>query len=435
VSVVSQRVATDVQGARAAASSPKLSELFTVLRRLGRLLTWKRACVYALPVILLYVAAWGYSFIGAQAPLNARGVPIGGDYIAFHTAGRLLLLGGGAHIYDRTTVIGIQDQLLEGRAPGFYDAFRNPPFFALPFVPLALWDLIPAYVLWTLASLTCLALALWLLLRDVPELRSRWPGLAILVFAFPPTIIGLLDGQNSTFSLLLFVLIYRSLLRGQDGAIGVWAALGLFKPQLFLVFPIVFIASRRWRSLAAYALTAALLSLISVALVGVDGTIDWFRIVVDMEPGNAAANAWRMHSLKTFFDLLFAGQTQLALAAYGLSTLGLLGLLAWVWTRSAELDARRLWALTLLIGVMIDPHIVEYDLLVLIPAGIFLAMLVPWSRWTMLGFLPLTLVRVTPTIGESVIQLTVIVLLCWAAALISPLLPRHRRSLTTAVAT
>ena len=223
----------------------------------------------------------------------------------------------------------------------------------------------------------------------MPELQSRWRGLTILVFAFPPVIIGLLDGQNATLSLLLYVLIYRSLVRGQDRAAGVWAALGLFKPQLFFVFPIIFLASRRWRALATYAATALTLALLSFALVGPEGTLGWLRILLDMETANSAANAWRMHSLKAFFDLLIPGQPPLSLALYALTSAALLAALAWVWSRVPfASQPRHLWALTSIVAVLVDPHLVDYDLAVLIPAAIFLAMLVPVPALDHRGHVP-----------------------------------------------
>jgi alpha-1,2-mannosyltransferase len=392
--------------------------LLRLVRRADRLLTWKRACVYSVPVIAMFVAAWVYTLIGAQPPLNAQRIPIGGDYIAFHTAGLLLMQGHGEQLYERALVVATQDDVLHGAAPGFYDAFRNPPFFALPFAPLSSFDLIPGYAVWSVLSLAFLALALWLLLQDAPELQARWRGLWILVFAFPPVIIGFLDGQNATLSLLLYVLIYRSLIRGQDRAAGVWAALGLFKPQLFIVFPIIYLASRRWPSLAAYAATALTLGLVSFAFVGLEGTLGWLRILLDMETANSAANAWRMHSLKAFFDLLLPGQPSLSLALYAVASATLLGVLAWFWSRrSFADDPRRVWALTSIVAVLVDPHIVDYDLAVLIPAAIFLAMLVPALRWTIVAMYPLSLIRVPALVGDMVVQPTVIVLLSWAAAL------------------
>jgi hypothetical protein len=41
------------------------------------------------------------------------------------------------------------------------------------------------------------------------------------------------------------------LVRDQNGAAGAWAALGLFKPQLFFLFPVLFLVSRRWRALGS----------------------------------------------------------------------------------------------------------------------------------------------------------------------------------------
>src|SRR5581483_171785 len=109
----------------------------------------------------------------------------------------------------------------------FYDAYRNPPFFALLFAPLALLDLLPGFAVFSLLSLACLGLSLSLLTQEVPWLRARWRGLLIFVLAFPPVYFGLIDGENATLSLLLYVLIARTLTRDRSWQAGVWAALGL----------------------------------------------------------------------------------------------------------------------------------------------------------------------------------------------------------------
>ena len=203
-----------------------------------------------------------------------------------------------------------------GGAPGFYDAFRNPPFAALPFVPLALLDLVPGFILWSVVSVGCLGLAVWLLLQELPELKPRWRGLLVLVFAFAPVFFGLIDGENATVSLLLYVLIYRALVRDQDKQAAIWAALGLFKPQLFFVFPLVLLARRGWTALIVYALAALGLGGLSLALVGPAGLAAWLRILIEPESGQVLVNAWRMVSLKSFAASLFLGQSTLALGLY-----------------------------------------------------------------------------------------------------------------------
>src|SRR5207249_8227627 len=145
-------------------------------------------------------------------------------------------------------------------------------------VPFAVLDLVPSFAAWTLVSIMALATAVWLALGMV-GLRDRWRTIACIVFGFGPVYLGLVGGQNSSLALLLYVLVYRALSRGRQREAGVWAALGLFKPQLFLVFPLLFVVSRRWGALGAYCVVAALLGSVSLALVGVDGLASWLHIL------------------------------------------------------------------------------------------------------------------------------------------------------------
>ena len=376
-----------------------------------RVLTFKRARTYALVFIGLYIAAWTYELSSGSPPLYGDNVPIGGDYIAFHAAGRLLLNGRGSDLYDRSAVMSVQDGFLAGRALGFFDAFRNPPFAALPFVPLALIDLVPGFVVWSLLSLGCLGLGLRLLLDEIPSLKPRWRGLVILVFAFAPVFFGLIDGENGTVSLLLFVLIYRALVRNQDKQAALWAALGLFKPQLFFVFPVVLLARRGWTALLVYALAAFGLAGISWALVGPDGLAAWLRILIEPESGQVLVNAWRMVSLKSFLDTLLPGQQAVALGLYVPASVLLLVVLFRRWAdRRAPLQM--LWIFTSLVAVLVDPHLVDYDLTVLVPAGVFAALLVPTVRWWLVVLYVLLIFRAQlPLVGDSAIQLSAVCLL------------------------
>jgi hypothetical protein len=315
-------------------------------------------------------------------------------------------------LYDHAAISAIQDGLLGGRIPNFYDAYRNPPFYALLYVPFAGLDLLPALAGYSVLSLAALAAALWLLLEEAPAFRSRWRGLLILVFAFPPLYFGLIDGENATFSLLLYVLIYRSLRRACEGtgsgaSAGVWAAIGLFKPQLFLVFPLIFVVRRQWRALMAYAATATVLALISLALVGLQGMQGWLRILLDMESANATANAWRMASLKSLIDALILTPTVLAQALYAAAALLLLGALVIIW-RSRRLNLTLAWAFASLAAVLVDPHLVDYDLTVLVAAGVLALPLVRAAQWLTVALYPLLLLRAAIPLHGGTLPLAVI---------------------------
>jgi alpha-1,2-mannosyltransferase len=383
--------------------------LVRALERCERLLTWKRARSYSLALVFVYVFAWCYVLVTGDPPLNRSGVPIGGDFIAFYTAGRLVLTGEAANLYEHDRVAALQHEILGGRAPGLYDAFRNPPFFVLPFVPLAVLDLVPGFAVWFIVSSVCLAVALWLLLDEVPELRRRWRGLVAIVLAFAPVYFGLIDGENATLSLLLYVLIYRALVRDQPGLAGMWAAFGLFKPQLFVVFPLVFVARRSWRALLTYSVTALALGAVSLALVGVAGLQAWLRILLEPEAGNAMANAWRMASVKSFFDVLLPGNPALALGVYLASAVLLLGGLIAVWSRR-RVSRCMAWILTCLVAVLVNPHMVDYDLSVLVPAGVLAAQLAPTVRVWFALLYPLLVLRVQVPLGDSMLQLSPLII-------------------------
>src|SRR5438445_11681655 len=59
----------------------------------------------------------------------------------------------------------------------------------------------------------------------------------------------------------------------------------------------------------------------------------WLRILIEPETGNATANAWRMASLKSFFDVLLPSQHLLSLGLYAASSLALLVALLRAWSR------------------------------------------------------------------------------------------------------
>jgi hypothetical protein len=406
--------------------------MMTSRQRLERLLTWRRTRAYALLLVALYVVAWIDVLLPGNPPLNSAGVPIAGDYIAFHTAGRLVLDGHAASVYEHSVVVGIQDSLLGGRVPGFYDAFRNPPFYALAYAPLAALDLLHGYAVWMVVSLGCLALSVWILLQETPWLRPRWRGVLIFVFAFPPVYFGLIDGENAMVSLLLYALIYRAFVRGQDRALGVWAALGLFKPQLFFVFPLIMLATRRWKALATYVLTAAALAAMSVALVGLDGMQAWLRILLEPEGGNATANGWRMASAKSFLDALLPSSGPITLAIYMLVVVGLLAALLRAWRR-AEMELPTLFVFTVLVAALIDPHLVDYDLTALVAAGIVGAALVPRLAWALVPLYLVLLLRAAIPIGDASLQLSApLLLICtvWIVRTAQPPLAARSAPLT-----
>jgi hypothetical protein len=97
----------------------------------------------------------------------------------------------------------------------------------------------------------------------VPDADALW-----IALAFPGTALNALAGQNGFLTTALFgaglLLLRRKPLRA-----GVMFGLLTFKPQLGLLVPLVLIATRRWRAIAAAAFTTVAFAAISLMLFGV----------------------------------------------------------------------------------------------------------------------------------------------------------------------
>jgi hypothetical protein len=383
-------------------------------RRWLGILTPRNLCLLSGILAATYLAATVTSYVrffDRDQAIDGGGL-IGGDYAAFYAAGRLALEGRLAHLYDSGVVRAVQEAAVEGRVPDIYIAFRNPPFVAALLAPFAAVDLLFSFALWSLFSIALLVLAVRLSLFSTPRLRRHWPLVALAVAGFCPVYTGLADGQNAIVSLLLFVLVYRALRNGHDAQAGAWAALGLFKPQLFFILPIVFLASRKWRALLAYSGVAAALALASLALVGMDGLVAWARIIVEFEPANAARLAGRMYSFKAFFDVLLPEQSHIALGLAVACSLAVLAALFRVWStpRALSHDVRLRWIFTMLVVLLVDPHLLDYDLTILVLPGLLMIGLLPETAWWMAPLFVITAIDAPLSLGPVSLQLGVVLL-------------------------
>src|SRR5207249_3182068 len=134
-----------------------------------------------------------------------------------------------------------------------------PPTFLLIVLPLGFLPY-PA----ALAAFVLGTAALWaaLVRRVLPDPRA-W----IVAAALPAGLINLLDGQNAflTAALAGFALIW---LDRRPVSAGVLIGLLAVKPHLAVLFPLMLLAERRWRSIAAAGVTMLALGAASVAAFG-----------------------------------------------------------------------------------------------------------------------------------------------------------------------
>jgi hypothetical protein len=224
----------------------------------------KLAIVSGTKTVLLLI------FVSALAVLvSTRSLMLlkGTDFPHFYCAGRMLADGHGRQLYDAD--LQRHYQALYARRVG--TLYTHPPFEAVLYLAVAWLPLRYAYLLWSFLTMGLLAVSA---LRLAKEALWPWDWRALIVasLTFIPSLVCVLQGQDSLLLLLLVVLAFTSLRRGRSSAAGCWLALGLFKFQLVLplVLALLLTQNRRSRGGLAkgFSLAALALAGVSVAISG-----------------------------------------------------------------------------------------------------------------------------------------------------------------------
>jgi len=305
---------------------------------------------------LLLAATVGLALIwiaASRGGVDLAGKPLGTDFISFWTASDLTLHGDAAGAYDKATHLNAEEALF-GPTDG-YTAFFYPPPYLLVCLPLALLPYFASLTVWLAAT----GFAYWRVL-------SAWAGPrfeAAVLLAFPAFLVNAGHGQNGFLSAALIGAGALALERRPVIA-GLLLGALVYKPQLALMIPIALIASRRWTTFAAAAVTAAALCAASYAIWGEPV----WRGFLDASPLARAAlerhlvGDEKMQSVFAAIRLLH-GPLALAYCAQGLTALAAAAALFWLQRRDfrGPSEAPALIAATLLAS----PFLLDYDLTLL----------------------------------------------------------------------
>jgi hypothetical protein len=154
--------------------------------------------------------------------------------------------------------------------------------------------------------------------------------------------------------------------------------LGMYKPQLFILFPIVLLFQRRWRALASFTVVSTALAAVSVALVGVNGIREWLNLLSSdfYVIGIADSGGWNMQSIAPILRRV-APQSAWQIID-GLILLAGIVVLAIVTRRvraAGRPDSRielHLYGFTILVTALVDPHFFIYDCSILVLPALLL---------------------------------------------------------------
>lgn len=367
-----------------------------------RIALWSRALLLALALAVALQALGGDGATG----LSGR---IGGDFPAFYGAGRIVLAGDVAHLYDWTRQAAAQADLHPGDPPGTFLAFAYPPFVALAYAPLAALPYRVAWLVHTALAAGAVAGAVAVARRWLPRLGVHPEALLVAAIATYPLGAAIGGAQNTPFTLLGLAVAGFGVLGGRTVAAGLAAGLLLYKPQLAAPMLGLFVVAREGRALAVAAATGAALWAIGAAMAGPAWVGGWWREgVVGFQAHDAAVNATNAVSALGFAEAaLGVGHPVARALGLGLSA-GIAAATAWAWRRGPSPAGIALAAFA---TILVTPHGMFYD------AGVaVLGVAVLTERWPIAAVaVPLAATQLlAPRIGVS--PLFPALLVGWAAA-------------------
>lgn len=305
------------------------------------------------------------------------------DLASFYGAGRILRSGLGHKLYDFQTQWDVQRSFSPGvtirHSPLSYN---HAPFEAWIFAALAGFSYDTAYVIWATVNLAMLAIIAGLLRKYLPGGH----GLAftfLVLLAFFPVFVALLQGQDSILLLLIYVLAFQNFKSGRNFLAGVFLGLGLFKVHLVLPLLTILVLQKHLRILAGFTVSAIALFLVSLGTVGWNNVIHYPQYVwrLNQHHDLGAITPRLMPNLRGLLEGFMDGRIPrpyVTALVMGIS-IALVLLVAAAWRRtgsrpSISPSSKDLgFSLAVLTVVLVSYHLYVYDATLLVLPAILVA--------------------------------------------------------------
>jgi len=310
-------------------------------------------------------AGWLLSIILGKGNVDLSGHLIGTDFIAFYTAGKIILSGRAADLYDLQLARDIQLGVY-GQPTDNFNPYLNPPHYALAMTPFALLPYPWAPILWMSVGLVLLWVSLrWL--NGKHKMKTFFLSLSWL-----PVFYAVSFGQNTFLSLAILSLTYFLWSKEKRIQAGLALSLLLFRPQFILGVGLLWLLEWRknWRSLVGLVVGSGMQILLSLWLFP-EASLDYIHYVLKINANLMQIEGfplWNAYSIQAFWISLLPGQKLLEAILYW--TYAMASILAFLrFWRKNRLRNPLMFTASLCLMVYVIPYIMVYDwALLLIPA-------------------------------------------------------------------
>lgn len=216
------------------------------------------------------LAALVWQAAGVHGLKFGNGMPVFGDWMAFWSAGRLVLEGRIAEVHDYAAITGAHREAIPNYT--LYFPFRSPPTFLLILTPLAAMGYLAGAITFLSASAALYIFAMSRILQDTRAL--------IFALTTPTALIQLGSLQTALLLTGACALAYHW---RDKRPIAAGAAIALFaiKPHLALLWPVMLAVRGRWRMFVSAACFTTLFALAAGFAFGFDAYQRFFKDLSD----------------------------------------------------------------------------------------------------------------------------------------------------------
>ena len=329
--------------------------------RQGRQSTARESTVI---LAIAVVALWA----GIVAFVFLRQPVLGGDFMEFYVFGALARAGDWAQQYDWTRFHELQVALVPGSAPHFY-APAYPPLVPLLYLPVAPLPFTTAFAAWAIGSGAIYLTLIDILGRRLVSLPRAHALLGALLF--PGFIAVIVLGQTTIWPLIGFVLAFHRLTTARPFAAGLCLAIVAVKPHFGIAMAFVLLLTGAWRVVAGAVTGVVLLAAATLVVCG-RVAIDAYLKATLFALANPAAlepvDARHTHSVHA---ILTAGLPQpFVTPVWLLWAVAVVFVTAKIWKHTEAWPVR--FTALLLATLLVSPHVLVYDSVLLAPALVWL---------------------------------------------------------------
>lgn len=312
--------------------------------------------------------SWLVSQLIGPGFTDAAGHLIGTDFVAFYTAGKILLLDRASDLYDLELAKEIQQPLYNAPTDNF-NPYLNPPFYAWLFIPFAQLPYPWSPILWMAVNLVFL----WVGLKFLNVQRVL--PIFLIILTWQPSFAAISFGQNAFLSFFLISLVFALWKKKMPFASGLAAGVLLYKPQLLIGIGLLWLLGWRknWRALAGLSVTGILLTGLSLLFMP-EATYQYIFYTQKIAANLMTVEGfpiWNAHAVQAFWIALFPGQKVLAQLLYAICAIT--GILYWLkFLRKEPENTVLQFGAAVCLTVWVTPYMMIYDwVLLLIPAVLF----------------------------------------------------------------